>query len=141
MSLTGNHKTKMKELPLEKIKPLTVKKEDIEKAISALYAIADSFAEDIEDHYWYYWIVPSKKGLIIETYTDADAHLDEPNHQLTTCPWDPVFSDIFASGGKVNKPMVAAFIKGLNEMMAELKENGEVCIAHHLKQATDLIEG
>ena len=131
----------MKELPLEKIKPLTVNKEDIEKAIEALYQITGDLTENIEYNNWNYWIVPSKKGLIIETYTDADAHLDEPNHQLRTCPWDSVFSDIFASGEKVNKPMVAAFIKGLNEMMAELKENGTVCIAHHLEQATDLIEG
>jgi len=123
----------------EKIQPLTVGKEDIEKTISALYAIADGLAEDVEDYSWNYSLRASKKGLVIEAYTDADAHIEQ-NHQLSTCGWDWVLSEIFSVGKKINKPMVCAFIKGLNEMMEELNKNGEVCISQHLEQATDLIE-
>ena len=133
----------MKTLPKnEKIKPLIVNQEDIDKAIEALYKITGDLTENIEYNDWYYSLVPSTKGLIIETYAEADAHLDEPNHQLKTFDWDWVFSDMFTTAeGKVNRPMIAAFTKGLNELIAELNKNGEVCISRHLKQATDLIEG
>lgn len=115
----------------------TVNRKDIENIADELYKLANICEEKIESYYWSYTLTASQKGLIIESYSDQPT--DDTSYKLKTCGWDWVFSEMFTTGEKVNIPMIEAFTKGLNEMMADLKKNGGVYIHDHLKQATDLI--